>query len=1645
MDFGQEGFGNTGDSICCCLDSLNAIWYCDLETNASTSRPTTTRRPPKRTFTGKGKRGSNTPVKRSKPIKNKGPVDKSKFSRNAKDSQDKENVQHLPEIHKEDISTRHTGSKFIMPTKDGYYFDIKRLPWKRVMNVTQEHFGIQIHKDKNVRSTIPLINALNGGLTSAIQRALEEIRKTYGRRAFWLTMKLPENSGPIFGHLWLTTDNLRAVALYYTEELEKVLTSKRDLNADKNFNIFIHVMDHLKTEAELKRAQSALNLVKRKRAPKKFHGNEEDEDFIENRVDDDVDDEEDADSEDEDEENEWSADEEAGNVPVGGPFGDEEVAVQSKKSVMVTPDLPKKKMKKKKIKKHRDKQTYLQQVPLSDARFEEDCLITATILGYAYEFQNDDNLAIRNKCQEIVKLDHSKPGKRRKALNAIYEEYKRIMAPGSELSKIPAGKRTLKKCLSILYEIYNCNLIVHSNENEDCLDEIKWRYPLEGPKNDRPTIHILQKMNDTKTKSHCVLIRFIKAYKEIYGQACYYCSARPRSRTIPAFHRCKFKKEDGTSGTCKGCFRYIIPKDEYGELGKPFRRDNRTLWKMTFENPEAPFKTLVFSRHQEIPVNFYCDREGNKNPFPVFHKVKDYGYCGFDIVTKKCEEVHQKTVCKRYFQCLKDCRKIMSIPYNKKHKDMASHDCNNKEIGMCRNCFTYHNFMSLEELCKIRCFKLPQHHPKLGFLSVAFEDSEKSIPNHLLLARETSGNQGQFIYTQRNSYMNQKDQLIATKTWKYKPEHKASEKSKSQNYGNKLILQHHNWLDLVDKAYPKDSRNVLMNYMIEILQDDSFNNTTILSTSDVIQGLLGFHRTVTKGKYQNKARQPKFLEFNNSIRIVDFENYLGIELPIKSKSFFPYINKKEYFNLASAPTIEAYFHPNDTKEERSAKIAFYEKVKDEWTFETAMQTHLLTSVDNLKDHVLKVQNICIDIQNKLKDLTKKKDLNIVSPYSYGSFTQFMYCILQNYILEPNDVRIIRNPPIVGNISKMQYKWERWLKRHLGRKHSRKGSDKKFELFSAFNHINGARRFKNIICDAYEHGAKKVYEYLGTRFHGCKIDKCNILEGLKGKLVDGKENDVLTGEFDARAKHLIDNFNDKVEKVKPYWECLATKKMEEDVDFIQNFKEFPNGIKPHRLSVEDAIYSGALSVYQYLWSKSENDPRRFFFVDINSSYGNVGRTCSFPTGVYNLTLEDDVHKEIKFDNEKGTFVFQKDPNKEVFGLILLDMEPPEEYTDDPFLVYRTKDGRVLNPMCGKCAEDSRTAKPCKHTIDERVLHGTYTFQEAARAIAKYNYRPRRIYEVLTYEKHGPFMEKYFSVLSHFLLKHKEIPEGKPKEEYAKELNDGMGYPKELTLKASEFSQDKFLQDLMKFGTNSVCGRLMKKNDTQKSIPISNESQILGNMENIKGFTLEDERLVAHTENNYGKKYQNPFNNKVLGAYITSYGRLALDDLKTKIKEKGNTIVYTDTDCAMYLGENKLDPELFGNCFGQIKHEVKDAKEIISYVCLGSKRYGLCYITDAGEIKEKSKLSGLRLLADHTGEFCHENLKKLLEDENKQVIAYQYINSRKLKTSTIHETMPNGKTKILKLRRVVKKIRFNPLFHRRIFRKDTFKSVPYGFRN
>ena len=166
-------------------------------------------------------------------------------------------------------------------------------------------------------------------------------------------------------------------------------------------------------------------------------------------------------------------------------------------------------------------------------------------------------------------------------------------------------------------------------------------------------------------------------------------------------------------------------------------------------------------------------------------------------------------------------------------------------------------------------------------------------------------------------------------------------------------------------------------------------------------------------------------------------------------------------------------------------------------------------------------------------------------------------------------------------------------------------------------------------------------------------------------------------------------------------------------------------------------------------------------------------------------------------------------------------------------------------------------------------------------------------------------------------------------------------------------------------NSVCGRMMKKQNSEYHIPIDHPYQILERLEDIKGFSFEGDTLVAQIKSNYGPRIQDPHNQMVLGAYITSYGRLALDDLKTKIKSAGGGMIYTDTDSCFFVGKKNLDKSNFGSALGEYKNDIQDAVSIESFVCLGPKRYAITYKNGKGEFKQVVKFCGLRPPAEESG--------------------------------------------------------------------------------
>ena len=1612
------------------------------------------------------------------------------------------------------IGTRYNEKKTTYSAEKMKY-QVHKIPLKKqkLLNISQWHYLLDIQKNRDQKSPLPLLTVLHDGLKEALLDTLNDVKSTFHNQAMWVTLVLPNNHGQISGHLWFTSDKMNAVANFYCEKLGRILQSKKSITVDKSFGIYIHVMDKLKSNIELRKAN--LGLSKRRRAPKEFHSKVSS-----------------ANERNDDEDGPWNEEPGVGSIPNNGPK-------------VNLPALA-----------NKDSETYLMDVPTDDPRFQDYCLIDSVIISAAHVFRDDENVWLKQRSMRIIKLNSKDPTEREIAKKEIIAERNQILQ-NEELRKLRNDEMTFDNCLEHLSAHYDGDIIVHSLQDPKLSrDKIVYKYPKKSRTD--TLIHILHEWSfkDEKKIGHCTAIVLIKKYKKEHGHACLFCNSRTKSNSVPAFHVCRHQD------ACETCFRYKIPKNELSHREPIISHRNNDKKCAKLITRFFKHKTRVYNPNQEDPFKFYCDSNGCNDDNDILNCVPDPAEpnkpCGFPVKTSNCQSFHKKHICKAYYFC-NDCSTPLRIPKDMTRDEVHeihANNCYDERIHFCRNCYKYHDVQALDQMCPIKCFTLMENHPKLAFLTMALEESftdeccncpersfcdyhDKSIsesrPNYLICAREV-GKQGNFEYIERHSIPNHEEEQMSSQQHAYKPQHELSDQTKKSNFGNNLNLMRKKWKTIANKEFPIEKRNVLIKWLIEALGDPSYKNTTIITNQSVLRALMSFHRKVTKPEYQNNSPNPKILQFDNSIRFLDFENFINVEIPLEFKSWFPNINFKRNMNLTTMPPKIMYFNKSDTRDERRAKEEFYQrldKTVSPWSFKEALKKHLMTDLTVMKKLALEIQNLSVAIQEKLKVESKEhkklKEAPIVSPYSYSSYVQFMYTLLQNYSLQPNDVRIVKNSPLTGKVSRPQVVWEKRLKRKL------KAEDPTFTLKGAFSSPSGAMRFGPRICDGYCRETKTVHEYLGTFYHACKkgpYDKENktgcILWQENQRFVNDQEPEDLLVEVEIREAMLKDTYPNQVENVVHHWECdevlevfneqvevndlsdnpdidmndeseksllsllteigvaaelpdladladlsqlteqmdaqklkkaeeLGPKKLREI--YKKSLPPFHNDVLPHRLDVESGIYGGSSAVYQYYWKKEEDKKNRnFYYVDINSSYPNAARTCIFPQGAYQLTTEDEVPDLVHFDSLSGNYVF-KESGLEAYGLILCDIIP-KKGEKDPFLVYRTPDGRTLNPNCGACA-DSKSKRKCSHQEKQRVLHGVWTFQEINRAVSKHGYEVKRVYETLTYETASAFMKTFFDVLSHFLLMHKEVRNEPDNphfwEDYCNNLNEKMDFGQnvklqedelqkkaELRIKQEELLKDKFIKKVLKFSMNAICGRLMKKNNPDYDMLVSDPYQIHEKIELISGFTFQDDTLIAHVQNTYGPKIQNPYNQMILGLYITSYGRLALDDLKTKVKNENNDLVYTDTDCCMFLGKKNLDESNFSNALGDLKNEIEDAKEIKSFVSLGIKRYDIGYENAQGEWKEIAKFCGVRPLANDVGKkLDSSSMKELIQDHNKELDIFQYLKTKSdWEKENKEQDESLKKKRDLILRRVVKEIKFNPLHHNRIFVEENYQSKPYG---
>ena len=116
-------------------------------------------------------------------------------------------------------------------------------------------------------------------------------------------------------------------------------------------------------------------------------------------------------------------------------------------------------------------------------------------------------------------------------------------------------------------------------------------------------------------------------------------------------------------------------------------------------------------------------------------------------------------------------------------------------------------------------------------------------------------------------------------------------------------------------------------------------------------------------------------------------------------------------------------------------------------------------------------------------------------------------------------------------------------------------------------------------------------------------------------------------------------------------------------------------------------------------------------------------CEFPTGYPTLLARE------TFGNMQAWTKPEDNPYK---GIIYCRVVAPE-HLKRPRLSYRTKDGRLVFPLCRRCSDERNQLQPCTHEDNkDRSWNGGFTHSELNKALAL-GYVVSEVFEVHHYDK------------------------------------------------------------------------------------------------------------------------------------------------------------------------------------------------------------------------------------------------------------------------------------------------------------------------
>lgn len=316
-----------------------------------------------------------------------------------------------------------------------------------------------------------------------------------------------------------------------------------------------------------------------------------------------------------------------------------------------------------------------------------------------------------------------------------------------------------------------------------------------------------------------------------------------------------------------------------------------------------------------------------------------------------------------------------------------------------------------------------------------------------------------------------------------------------------------------------------------------------------------------------------------------------------------------------------------------------------------------------------------------------------------------------------------------------------------------------------------------------------------------------------------------------------------------------------------------------------------------------------------------------------------------------------------GTIFLTILPPKNCFR-PFLLSRTKSGKVVQTLCAKCAENSSNS--CHHTDSQRALSSCYFISEINAAL-NFDYKIIHIYECHYYKNVSYILKDFVTKLNVQKIKHSDLFKNcnnlKEKNDICDSLNSKMHLEPPFNVTMSNVKINERKRFLYKQFANSFFGKFNQNSNKPQTIFVRSQKcidDLFYSEDKITDLFCLNESIcqVEIIKNVQKKNLPNLKTNCYIGGEIVSYSRQIIYEYMNQIECNGGTIYQVECDSIIFsLPNNVQMPIPISNCLGEFKQEIEG--EILSYHSFGPKNYSITYKEQNNAIKTITKISGLSL--------------------------------------------------------------------------------------